>query len=156
MLFEKIEWSEFRRRHRHGRITVAFRKIINLLARFTLNNALRVIFYRCTGVTVGKNVYIGGDCSIDDNFPEVVSIEDDVIISHRVTVVAHDRSRLMVAPILIQKGAFIGTGSIVLPGVTVGHNSVVGAGSVVTKDVNPYTVVAGSPAKIIKKLEKSE
>ena len=155
-MFEKIEWAEFRKKHKHGKITVAFRKITGLIARFTLSNGLRVIFYRCIGLTVGKNVYIGGDCSIDDNFPEAVTIEDDVIISHRVTIVAHDRSRLMVSPILIQKKAFIGTGSIILPGVTVGNSSVVGAGSVVTKDVEPYTVVAGTPARVIKKMGKSE
>jgi acetyltransferase-like isoleucine patch superfamily enzyme len=86
----------------------------------------------------------------------LVTIEENVIISNRVTIVAHDRSRMMVAPILIQKEAFIGTGSIILPGVIIGNNSIVGAGSVVTKDVAPYTVAAGVPAKIIKRMEKYE
>ena len=57
-----------------------------------------------------------------------------------------------VSPTKIKKGAWITPGCIILAGVTIGENAVVGAGSVVTKDVEPYTVVAGNPAKIIKKL----
>ncbi|WP_255453216.1 acyltransferase [Thermococcus sp. GR6] len=53
----------------------------------------------------------------------------------------------------IKRGAWIAPGCIILPGVTIGENSVVGAGSVVTKDVPPYTVVAGNPAKVIKHLQ---
>lgn len=57
-------------------------------------------------------------------------------------------------PITVGDNVWIGAGVQVLPGVTIGHDSVVGAGSVVTKDVEPYTVVAGNPAKVIRKLEQ--
>ena len=59
-----------------------------------------------------------------------------------------------VEPIIIKKGAWITPGTIILCGVTIGENSVVGAGSVVISDVESYTVVAGNPAKFIKKLDK--
>lgn len=58
-----------------------------------------------------------------------------------------------VQPVVVKKGAWIGANAIILPGVTVGENSVVGAGSVVTKDVAAFTVVAGQPAKTIKQLK---
>ncbi|MGL5048160.1 MAG: DapH/DapD/GlmU-related protein, partial [Shewanella sp.] len=58
-----------------------------------------------------------------------------------------------VEPVLICRGAWIGANAIILPGVTIGANSVVGAGSVVTKDVPPYVVVAGLLAKIIKHIK---
>ena len=58
-----------------------------------------------------------------------------------------------VAPTTLKRGAWIAPGCIILAGVNIGENSVVGAGSVVTKDVAPYNVIAGSPVKIIKDLE---
>ncbi len=58
--------------------------------------------------------------------------------------------------VLIKRGAWIGAAAIVLPGVTIGEYSIVGAGSVVTKDVEPYTVVAGNPAKVIRRIEPSQ
>lgn len=58
-----------------------------------------------------------------------------------------------IKPVIICKGSWIGANAIILPGVTVGKNSVIGAGSVVTKDVPPFTVVAGQPANIIKQLK---
>jgi len=58
-----------------------------------------------------------------------------------------------VQPVVVCKGSWIGANAIILPGVTVGQNSVVGAGSVVTIDVPPFTVVAGQPAKVIKRLK---
>lgn len=57
-------------------------------------------------------------------------------------------------PITIGDDVWVGGGVVVCPGVTIGHNSVVGAGSVVTRDVQPYTVVAGNPAKVIRRLER--
>ncbi|WP_237026840.1 DapH/DapD/GlmU-related protein [Lactobacillus sp. S2-2] len=60
------------------------------------------------------------------------------------------------AAINIKKKAWIGAGSIILPGVTVGENSIVGAGSIVTKDVNDNTVVVGNPARPIKQIDGKE
>ncbi|MCL1057796.1 hypothetical protein L2729_07240 [Shewanella gelidimarina] len=59
-----------------------------------------------------------------------------------------------VQPVVVEKGAWIGANAIILPGVTVGMNSVVGAGSVVTKDVVAFTVVAGQPSRVIKQLKQ--
>ena len=99
------------------------------------------------GVKIGDNVFIGKYCLIDDTFPELISIEDNVNISFGVTIVAHDASKRKTDRILIGRGAYIGTRAIVLPGVAIGENATVGAGSVVTKDVESGTKVAGVPAK---------
>jgi acetyltransferase-like isoleucine patch superfamily enzyme len=105
------------------------------------------------GVRVGKNVFIGKYCIIDDTFPELITIEDSVNISFGVTIAAHDASKNAVAGVLIKKGAYIGTKSVILPGVIIGENSVIGAGAVVANDVPPKTKVAGVPARIIEKNE---
>ena len=94
-----------------------------------------------TFVEIQKNASIGKNCKISSHtfICEGVHIEDNVFIGHNVT--------------FIKKGASVGSSATILCGVTVGENSIVGAGAVVTKDVPPNTIVAGVPAKIIKKLE---
>jgi acetyltransferase-like isoleucine patch superfamily enzyme len=62
----------------------------------------------------------------------------------------------MTAPVKIGKGSWIAAGCMILPGVTIGENSVVAIGSVVIRDVQPYSVVMGNPAKFIKKLERNQ
>ena len=105
------------------------------------------------GIVVGKDVFIGKYCLIDDTFPELITIEDGVNISFGVTIVAHDASKGKVAEVIIKKDAYLGTRSVILPGVIIGEKAVIGAGAVVTRDVQPETKVAGVPAR---KIENSE
>lgn len=116
-------------------------------------------FYTNVGVftTIGKNVFINHACSFLDLGG--ITIEDDVLIGPRVNLVTEshplnpdDRKTLLTKPIVIKHRAWIGAGATILPGVTVGENAVVAAGSVVSKDVPANTVVAGVPAKIIKSI----
>ncbi|MCT4456208.1 sugar O-acetyltransferase [Lactiplantibacillus paraplantarum] len=88
-----------------------------------------------------------------------IDIEEDVQIAPRVNLVTvnHDLKDKMIikcAPVHIKKGAWIGANATILPGVTIGENSVVGAASVVTKDVPDNCVVVGNPARILKKIEE--
>jgi len=126
-------------------------KLYGLLIQITFSNEIRVFFCKMMGVNVGKSVFIGKYCIIDDTFPELITIEDSVNISFGVTIVAHDASKDEVAGVLIKKGAYLGTRSVILPGVIIGEKSVIGAGAVVTSDVQPKTIVAGVPARIIEK-----
>lgn len=108
-------------------------------------------------ITFGKNIFINHDCTFLDLGS--ITIEDDVMIAPKVSLITEshptaplERKALLLKPILIKRNAWIGASATILPGVTIGENSVVAAGSVVTKDVPDNTVVAGVPAKIVKNL----
>jgi len=120
-----------------------------------------------TFVEVQKNARIGRHCKISSHtfICEGVTIEDDVFVGHNVTFVndlypratgpgggLQTEADWRVVPILIRKGASIGSGSTILGGVEIGEKAMVGAGAVVTKDVDPETIVAGNPAKVIRKI----
>ena len=107
-------------------------------------------------VTIGDRCYINGGILMMARGG--VTIEDDVQIAANVQLLAnnhdlYDRQILTCKPVLIREGAWIGAGATVLPGLCVGRHAVVGAASVVTKDVPDYAVVAGNPARIIKYLD---
>ncbi len=131
-------------------VTKFCRKTLNLIARLTVLPQMRLAAYRMMGIRIGKNVFIGPDCYLDDTFPELIYVEDAVTVSFRVTVAVHGATRRSsrVSPVLLQEGAFIGTGAVILPGVTVGRGAIVGAGAVVTKDVPEGACVVGVPARI--------
>ena len=114
-------------------------------------------------VYLGENVYIGPGLEIiDQTLSNLVTLGDRVTISPRVTLVVSsspNNSKLgeiyprKIGEITIGGDAWIATGAIILPGITIGKMSVVGAGSVVTEGIPSYTVVGGVPAKVIKKME---
>lgn len=110
---------------------------------------------------IGKNVFIGRRVRLDKILNgALITIDDGAYITSGVTILCHDVSSLKrvgfyyAAPVFIGRNSFIGVNSIIMPGVRIGHESVVGAGSVVTKDVPDRTVVAGVPAKIIQSVEE--
>ena len=150
---QQISLEDYKTKRRLGRAKDLFRKILNLVTRnFVMNYRLRNKLYRRLGVKVGKNVFIAREVLIDDNFPELLTLEDGVVLSWRVVVLMHDTSRHphIVAPVTIKRKALVGVGAIIMPGIIIGEYAQVGSGAVVTKDVEPYTVVAGVPAKKIK------
>ncbi|OGS03259.1 MAG: hypothetical protein A2204_07360 [Elusimicrobia bacterium RIFOXYA1_FULL_47_7] len=121
---------------------------------YVIPSQLRMFLLKLMGVKLGKKIYIGRMTLIDDNFPELLTIEDDVIISYGCMIFMHDASKpddMTVAPVTIKKGAYLGLASRVLQGVTIGENAVVGACALVTKDVAPGQTVIGIPARPIEK-----
>ena len=150
---QQISLEDYKIKRRLGRAKDLFRKILNLITRdFVMSYRLRNKLYRGLGVKVGKEVFIAREVLIDDNFPELLTLEDGVVLSWRVVVLMHDTSRHphIVAPVTIKRKALVGVGAIIMPGIIIGEYAQVGSGAVVTKDVEPYTVVAGVPAKKIK------
>jgi len=120
-------------------------------------------------VEVQKNARIGKNCKISSHtfICEGVEVEDNVFIGHNVTFINDLYPRATTSQgelqteadwvcgrTLVEEGASIGSSSTLLCGVTIGKNSIVGAGSVVTKDVPAYCVVAGNPARVLRSIEK--
>jgi acetyltransferase-like isoleucine patch superfamily enzyme len=138
-----------KKRGSQNRFQIFFCKLCGLLMQIVFSNKLRVSLCKSMGVNIGKYVFLGKYCIIDDNYSELISIEDNVVISFGVTIITHDYSKDMVGPVTIKKGAFLGARSVILPGVAVGEKSIVGAGAVVTKDVPVNTTVVGAPARAI-------
>jgi acetyltransferase-like isoleucine patch superfamily enzyme len=124
-----------------------------------------------TFVEIQKGAKVGRNCKISSHtfICEGVTIEDDVFIGHNVTFIndMYPRSTAeggglqteadwVCIPTLIKKGASVGSSVTVLAGVTVGEKAIVGAGSVVTKDVPPGTIVAGNPAKVLRNITEEK
>lgn len=119
-------------------------------------------FYTDCGknITVGKNVFINTGCRFQDQGG--IRIGDHVLIGHNVVLATlnHDfapynRVTMHPAPIHIEDRVWIGANATVVPGVTIGENSIVAAGAVVTKDVPPNTIVGGVPAKVLKRIDEN-
>lgn len=107
------------------------------------------------GMKVGRNFNRQQGCFLDPTHCFLITIGDDVTMSIRVTVLAHDAGTkktlgyTRIGQVHIGDHVFIGANATILPGVTVGDNAVIGAGSVVTRDVPPNTVAAGVPARVL-------
>ena len=111
-------------------------------------------------IAIGKNVFVNHACTFMDRGG--ITIEDNVLIGPKVNLITtnhpinpSERSATISQPIVIKKGAWIGVGATILPGVTVGVNSIVAAGAVVSKDVLDNTIVGGIPAKKIKSISEN-
>lgn len=117
-------------------------------------------FYTTGGleITVGRNVFVNQNCTFYDLGG--LDIGDDVLIGPNVSIITSShpiepsrrRDGVIAAPIVIQRNVWIAAGATIIGGVTVGENSVVAAGSVVTKDVPPDTLVGGNPASVIRSI----
>ncbi|NNF02271.1 MAG: acyltransferase [Bacteroidia bacterium] len=123
---------------------------------------IRQFYHRVRGCKIGSNTRIAEDCLIAPYYPGNIIIEDDVAISAKCILLDHKRDLSLYrygdsimncnyfnGKIHLKKGSFLGVGCIIMPGVEIGEGAVVGAGSVVHKDVPPYTVAQGNPAKIV-------
>ncbi|KTD25427.1 chloramphenicol acetyltransferase [Legionella lansingensis] len=106
-----------------------------------------------------RTVYIAPNVLIDTTFPQHVFIEDNVYITRGAKIISHTSYtpatqeetgvEFSVNDVVIEYGAYIGVNAIVLPSVRIGRCAIVGAGAVVTKDVPPYAIVGGNPARVI-------
>lgn len=139
-------------------------QIKNLLKYYVWYRGNKVAFLRSQGVKIGSNCLIDNSVFNYGSEPWLIEIGSDVSITLGVILITHDgASRLFrkaipemnplfgnrFGPIAIHDNCFIGINTIILPGVEIGPNSIVGAGSVVTKTILPDSVYAGNPAKFI-------
>ena len=137
-----------------------FRGICRIAANHCLIPSLRHSMLRLSGLVIGKDTFVNmGITAIDDYEPGEVILGDRVAIAPNVTFVTRsypNNSRLKDRKSLLRHGrievhddAWLGTGVVVMPDVTIGTCAIVGANSLVTKDVEPYAIVVGNPARKI-------
>ncbi len=156
--FIKSIINSAKRRKMHP-IKFVFRKFFNTflywIAYFCPFMSVRVKCNKLRGVKMGRNVTIQLQCMIDNAYPEYVILEDDVSVNQGITILTHTNPRKRwrgvltphVKPVILKKGCMIGINSIILPGVVVGKYAIVSAGSVVSKNVEDYSIVRGNPAE---------
>jgi serine acetyltransferase len=111
--------------------------------------------YRKAGIRIGRPAEFGSNIWLDINFKNMISIEDNVLLAGHIQILSHSfilygYEHEGFSPVVVKKGARIGTNVCILSGVTIGENSVIGAGSVVAKDIPPNCLAVGAPAKPIK------
>ncbi len=130
---------------------------------------LRPLFLRLMGAKVGKGVYVGRLVVIDTRNPELITIDDGAHITNQTILLCHKRDleqysvddiygdmHYKTGAIHLCKGCSTGTNSLIMPGVTIGEGAIVGAGSLVTKDIPAWTIATGRPAKVVKQIPERE
>jgi len=133
-----------------------FRKLIHLAGNGA--RGIQQFYYRMCGIRIGHNTMISMGAKLDVRRGSI-EIGDNCLITHGCYILSHDGAAKMIDPgnngegrVVIGNNVFIGVNSVILPNVAIGDNAVVAAGAVVTRDVAPATVVAGNPAREIRKL----
>lgn len=135
--------------------------LLLLMAYTCPSNRLRILLHRLRGVSIGKNVYIGMFCFLDNLYPKYIFIGDNVSVNAGVMVITHFNPmkqyaplfKARVAPVVIKNKAIIAVRATLLPGVVIGESAIVSAGSVVEKNVAAFTLVRGNPAKKVVEYE---
>ena len=130
---------------------------------------LRPILMRKMGCKVGKGCFIGDYVRVDCGHADMITLEDSVSVASGVRLLCHQRDfrgfcvgddymklGYIVKPIVLKKGCLVGMESFVMPGVTIGEGAIVGAGSLVNKDIPAWTIAAGRPAKVLKEIPHRE
>lgn len=130
---------------------------------------LRPFLVRRLGAKVGKGVFIGDHVRIDENHADYIILDDHVHIASGTRLLCHQRdlsgyhigddySKLgyRYGVIHMKRGSLVGMESFVMPGVTIGEGAIVGAGSLVAKDVPDWTIAVGRPAKVVKQIQPKE
>lgn len=145
-------------------------KIIRWIAIHHPDNRIRKLLFRQTNVKIGKDSVLNINLIISDDYERLVEIGDRVAISPNVIIIAasapnnsiltennYVKEKLILKEkVVIENDVWIGANVTILPGVRIGKRSIIGAGAVVTKNVNPYTIVAGVPAKKLKNIKLNQ
>lgn len=150
-------------------VSIMPKRMVKYVANFYTDARIRKIYWARLGVIMGKNTYANLGFMTTSNFRKLIFIGDNVSIAPGVTVICDSCANngkeineidevktkfTKCAPVYIEDEVWIGAGVIILPGVRIGRCAIIGAGSVVTKDVEPYSIYAGVPAKKIRMLER--
>jgi len=139
------------------------KKIYRAFLSYTGSSSQKCKYLRKQGAKIGENVVLNGDLATFGTEPYMIEVGDNSLIAWGVKIITHDggirvlnnlkkfgnRRADKIGKVIIGKNSYIGMNAIIMPGVKIGDNTIIGAGSVVTKDVEDGTIVAGVPAKKI-------
>jgi len=126
---------------------------------------LRPAMWRIVGCKVGKDVFIGASVSFDTGHATLIELEDHAHIAGHAILLCHQRDLTnyyvgddyaklpyKTGKIVLKKGSLLGTHTMVMPGVTIGEGAIIGAFSLVTKDIPAWTIATGRPARVVKQI----
>lgn len=127
--------------------------IISFIAKII--QKIRILIYRLKGYDFDYSVIVERGLNLDRIYQQGIHIKANTLVASKVTIMSHDHCKRIdnqpyLADVYIGANCFIAVGAIIMPGVTIGDETIVGAGTVVTKDVPSNCIVVGNPAKIIK------
>lgn len=112
------------------------------------------------GVHIEDPVHIGRDCFIDTDYGPLLTLEKNVVLAYQTCILLHDSALnnvlgldIKAKPVVIKENSYIGARATILPGVTIGPNAIIGAGSVVTQDIPANSVAAGNPARVLSQID---
>lgn len=130
---------------------------------------IRPKLWRMMGCKIGKDVFIGYEVLIDASNAHLIEVGDRAHITNRCLLLCHQRDLknyyrgddsaklpYKKGKIIIGKGVMIGMDTIIMPGVTIGDGSIIGAGSMVTKDIPSWKIATGRPARVVKSIKEKE
>ncbi|MFX1285375.1 MAG: acyltransferase [Promethearchaeota archaeon] len=139
-------------------------RILRILAWIAPIYQFRASVWRRCGVNIGRRVYIGNLVFIDSQYPHLITVEDDASIGPLALILAHSGGspyhqqtgifKQQPKPVHIKRGAWIGSGAIILPGAIIGEGSIVASGAVVNRAIPDFRIAAGNPARIISELPR--
>jgi acetyltransferase-like isoleucine patch superfamily enzyme len=151
-----------------GALRSVLARLLHAAARYLpMHPSWRVRIHRWRGVQIGEGVFIGSEVFLDNTYPESIVIEDFAAVTSGCFVVGHfimpmhfsrvlGKERPVRRGVFLKRGCYIGPKSIVTDGVTVGECAVVGAGSIVTRDIPPYSIAVGNPAQVIRSFSAAD
>lgn len=163
-------WGVVKRVHKTYRDSFLMKYVMNswLLSPF-LPRKIRPWCLKKVGCHVGKGCFIGDSVKIDTGHADMITLEDSVSVAGGTRLLCHQRDfsdyyigsdymklDYTIKPIVLKKGCLVGMESFVLPGVTIGEGAIVGAGSLVTKDIPAWSVATGRPAKVVRQIPNRE
>jgi maltose O-acetyltransferase len=146
-----IRWKEMRNNYRQG-----FNFFIIKTCSWLPPSKLKNWLYRRIGVTIGKNVSISPDVFLDPIYPELIMLEDNVILGWGSVIFTHEltNTKIRIGSVRVRKNSMVGEMALVRPGTEIGENSLVAAMSFVNKDVGSYEEVGGVPEHLIKRVKR--
>lgn len=157
----KVIWQFFHNINQKRRLNMMDWAILEPFA----PRKLRPHLMRKMGCKVGEGCYIGEHVRIDQGHADMITLEDGVSVAAGTRLLCHQRDftnyfvgsdymqlGYTIKPIVLKKGCLVGMESFVMPGVTIGEGAIVGAGSLVTKDIPAWTIAIGRPAVVVKRI----